>query len=274
MRASVETITPQQAAAYLRNARNIRKPNREKILKFAADLRADRWELNGESVKFVREADDDILVDGQNRLTAIIEAKKPARVVVVRDCAGADFIDVGEKRTLAQLLHARGLPYATAIASMIGNLYALREFMAQPERVQSPRPSHADRLALFDRYEKQLTRMAPEIHNRGLHWAAAIGAVLIEAKRPRGYAHAADDFLTCLATGALHEQTLSTVDACYKLREIQLANQRAKTRLSQRARLALIVKAWSYHRALMLMDGPLRFVETGPTAEPFPKFGS
>ena len=72
---SVETITPEKAVEYLRhNTNNYRKLSLATVSKYVAEIKAGRWQLNGETIVF---GEDGILKDGQHRLAAIAKAGKP-----------------------------------------------------------------------------------------------------------------------------------------------------------------------------------------------------
>lgn len=111
-------VTPELAQSWLAFNTGNRKPSRTKILRFAAAMKAGRWSLNGETVKF---SITGRLIDGQSRLRAIIEAKLP---VVIEVRAGLPDIaqqsmDAGELRkgshTLEMLGEGNPLELAAAL---------------------------------------------------------------------------------------------------------------------------------------------------------------
>ena len=104
----VESITPELAAEYLtHNSRNPRKTmNRSVIQKYADDIAAGLWELNGDSIVF---DEDGFLKNGQHRLCAIIKAGKPVRTIVVRGVSRDTKIwDTQYRRTITQNVNADG----------------------------------------------------------------------------------------------------------------------------------------------------------------------
>jgi hypothetical protein len=270
MKVAIEKIGPKRAIEYLRQSDNIRKPNRLKIANFRRDMKANRWEQNGESIKFYTNGKGEFLRDGQNRLHAIKDSKTTQDFVVVRDIDGSDYVDVGEKRTLAQLLHHDGVSYACNHAAAVSNLLAYDRFSTGQLDTYSSRPSHSDRIECFQKYRSRLTKIVPLVHNtKKLHWRAAISAVLVHGSCPSAYGAAKDEFLYYLSTG----EDLQQNDALYALREEMHETSRRRIRQTQRHRLALIVQAWNWHRSLQLMATAksLKFIETGPTAMKFPK---
>ena len=104
----VETITPEIARDYLsKNSRNPRKTmDRSVIRKYADDIEAGLWQLNGEAIIF---DEDGFLKNGQHRLCAVILANKPIRTLVVRG-VGREITtwDGQYRRTITQNVNAGG----------------------------------------------------------------------------------------------------------------------------------------------------------------------
>ena len=79
---TVENITPEKAREYLKtNTDNYRKISRAKAAIYAREMKAGKWELNGEGIMF---AEDGTLKNGQHRLAAILMAGIPVRMTVIR----------------------------------------------------------------------------------------------------------------------------------------------------------------------------------------------
>lgn len=120
LKMTVETITPEKAREYLKaNTKNYRKLSRSAIIRFADDMKAGRWELNGEPIVF---DENGVLKDGQHRLAAIIMANVSVKMAVTR---GVDekvtIYNYGNKRTVSQIVSAEGLEcnYTVAAAARI-----------------------------------------------------------------------------------------------------------------------------------------------------------
>ncbi len=76
-----ETITPEMARSYLASSPGNRTLRKGAIQRWAADAKAGRFMMNGETIKFDRHGK---LRDGHHRMHAIIEAGVAVRVLVVR----------------------------------------------------------------------------------------------------------------------------------------------------------------------------------------------
>jgi|SRR5215472_7612322 len=121
LHAETATLTPDRANHMLEGNVENRRPNEKIIASIESAIHADAWRLNGESVIV---SVDGTLNDGQNRLMAIVRARKAVRSIVV---FGAErhsrfTVDMGKGRTAGVILELRGVPYAARMGS-IANLY-------------------------------------------------------------------------------------------------------------------------------------------------------
>lgn len=111
-------VTPAIAKEWLA-LNHVNRPLREKLVKANADaMRAGLWQMNGEAVKFNISGH---LVDGQHRLTALVDADVTLPMLVVwnvPDEAQAT-MDAGAKRSLADQLHLEGVSATTQTAAVI-----------------------------------------------------------------------------------------------------------------------------------------------------------
>lgn len=118
---TVEVVTPALAHEWLGLNINNRRIDKDDITRYARDMTEGRWRITGESIKF---SWDGNLLDGQNRLRAVIRADVKVPMLVVRglDPKSQLNMDSGRKRTVANALTMQGERWATnlaALASMI-----------------------------------------------------------------------------------------------------------------------------------------------------------
>ena len=113
---TVETITPEMAKDYLKhNTDNYRKLSRTTVYKYAAEMKAGRWELNGEGIQFDESGK---LKNGQHRLAAILVANVPVKMAVIRGVSDSvSVFDSGSNRTVVQIANARDLDVSTTEAA-------------------------------------------------------------------------------------------------------------------------------------------------------------
>ena len=108
-----ERITPETAQKYLeKNTNNYRKMNLTRVSCYATDMKAGKWQYNGEGIKFAKNG---ILLDGQHRLAAIVKAGVPVDMLVIRDIEdNVNVYDIGSSRSLAMILQEGNTLVATA----------------------------------------------------------------------------------------------------------------------------------------------------------------
>jgi hypothetical protein len=106
--ASVSLIDPVTAQSYLdKNFDNNRDKSREHINELAKEMKNNLFEISCDAIGF------DVtgrLINGQHRLTAVVESGTPQPFVVIRGLPSktAQLIDVGKKRTMAQRITIGG----------------------------------------------------------------------------------------------------------------------------------------------------------------------
>lgn len=121
MNFTIETITPEKASEYLKKNICNRAMSPTYIKRYAKDMKQGNWTSNGVPIIFDA---DGILVDGQQRLHAIIEAGIPVEMVVCRGVGIDAFmtIDCGRHRNLGQLIsRKRGKHYNLVAAAALAN---------------------------------------------------------------------------------------------------------------------------------------------------------
>lgn len=115
-RAAFVWVDPTIASRWLeRNDRN-RVIQDQTVARYARDMDACNWVFTGEAVKF---ADDGRLLDGQQRLTAIVATGCTILMLVVRglDSDAQKVMDTGRKRTAGDALHMDGHANYNALAA-------------------------------------------------------------------------------------------------------------------------------------------------------------
>lgn len=138
-RAELVTVTPELAEEWLgKNTRN-RPLRHAKIDQYARDMAAGRWQVTGEAIKF---GTDGRLLDGQNRLHAVIKSGATVQLLVVYGVnpSAQDVMDSGAARAASDALAMAGVSNATRVAA------AARVAMAMEDRVsiQSARYTHSE----------------------------------------------------------------------------------------------------------------------------------
>ena len=119
---SEELVTPELAAEYLAKNPHNRKIKQGRILGYADQMKQGKWRANGDSLKFGKSGN---LLDGQNRLHAVILAGVPVLFLVARGIEDIDqkTMDIGCQRSLLDLLVVEGEKARSTLAATIRALY-------------------------------------------------------------------------------------------------------------------------------------------------------
>ena len=117
-----EIITPQRAEALLANNLHNRKLSKTLVSQYTQLMQRGEWRFNGDAIRMTS---DGILIDGQHRLTAIVESGIPQPYVIIRGLDAASFktIDAGKKRSTGDMLSIAG--YKGAVAGLAAGARAM-----------------------------------------------------------------------------------------------------------------------------------------------------
>ena len=119
----VVVITPAEAAEILRTKNKVNRAiDRRLVARLAASMKAGEWKVNGECIVF---APDGTLLDGQNRLSAIVKSGVAITTCVmynVPEDARAT-MDSGKKRTAADVLRFMGYKNSNIMAPIVRLAY-------------------------------------------------------------------------------------------------------------------------------------------------------
>jgi hypothetical protein len=122
VRSKVQSITPRKAAEYLERNTTNRPLSKRTVREFAEAMRRGEWRVTHQGIAFDTNG---VLVDGQHRLAAIVEADIPVEVTVFTDVAeGAfDVLDTGKRRNAADVLAIEGEKSAVMLAAMVRTVW-------------------------------------------------------------------------------------------------------------------------------------------------------
>jgi hypothetical protein len=142
----VINMTPELASHYLSNNPTNRPVSRARIIQFAAMMANGQWALNGETVVISATGR---LLDGQHRLAAVVEHGHAVPMLVATGALDSTFstIDIGAKRSAADILSISGFRNVNILGAAAGTIYRL--FHGLGGNVSVPPPSI---LAVAERY--------------------------------------------------------------------------------------------------------------------------
>lgn len=261
LQAKVVSVTPEMAAEMLtRNTGNFRPMDKYRVRKYAADMAASKWHLNGETIKV---SADGTILDGQHRLSAIVLSGVTVRILIVSGVeSSAAAIDRGRPRTVGQWLRHENIKNANTVASAAKLVLAHDRGLWSKSsfQVDEIRDTEIIEFALANNHRlqevmdacKHQTKIVPLTH------LTAVGYV---GTRNVGVDHPmATWFFEALRNGT----DLGEHDPVLHLRN-RAANQTASSKLTKWSKRMLLTMAWN-KTALgePCTKSGMRIVTTGP----------
>lgn len=235
MNIELRTITPEMSAHFLSKNTNNRKITEKNVTAIAHALYRGEWALNGETIKFDHDGN---VIDGQHRLMACVRTGIPFQSYVVNNLPPESFttIDIGSKRTAADILSIHHAPNSTNIASIAkcyiearhNKGWALSRLRATNEQILAEYKTNPEL------YQK-LAGLYQHISKFANTSFMAICKSAIEIYGDRWL----ESTISKIKTG----QNLEHGDPCLALREWAINNKDKKTRSSSRAIYVKAVKA-------------------------------
>ena len=169
-------MTPRAAREILdRNTRN-RSMRADYVRKLGAAMERGEWSVNGEPIQI---AEDGTLLNGQHRLSAVVESGVSVPMLVVRGLPRTAqwTMDAGTRRNLSDVLALHGQIDTANLGAMLGLLhrYRIGERLDNTGRT-APTPKEA--LALLEREQKLTDYLPLGRKTRAVGMRVSVAAVL------------------------------------------------------------------------------------------------
>lgn len=122
MRSRVQTITPAKAAEMLAANTTNRPLSRAVVRNYADAMARGDWMVTHQGIAFDANG---VLVDGQHRLAAVVEADIPVEMTVFTDVDEGTFdvLDTGKRRNAADVLAIEGEKASPTLAAMVRTVW-------------------------------------------------------------------------------------------------------------------------------------------------------
>jgi hypothetical protein len=122
VRSKVQTLTPSKAAELLEANTSNRPVSRSVVRAFAEAMRRGEWVVTHQGIAFDVNG---VLIDGQHRLAAIVEAGTPVEMTVFSDVVEGTFdvLDTGKRRNAADVLAIDGEKSSMMLAAMVRTVW-------------------------------------------------------------------------------------------------------------------------------------------------------
>jgi hypothetical protein len=258
----IEQITPERASEILSRNEGNRRIASAVLDKYARDMQAGNWALNGQTIKLGKSGR---LLDGQHRCAAAIKAGRGFDAIVVEglDDNVFDTFDLGARRAIGDILIDRHEQNTSTLAATLRQLWLLNNGLLQYRAVS---PTVSELLDTLDRHPaiRDSVRLSGRIRDV---IAPSIGCALhyLFSRVDRAKA---DEFTFPLGDG-LHLNDMG--NPIWKVRK-RLQDDRAsrKREMSDAEKAAIVIKAWNaFFRGESV--GALKWQNAGPRKEDFPQ---
>ncbi|MEZ7006858.1 hypothetical protein [Streptomyces sp. AD55] len=240
----VVEVTPEIAAVFLSRASVNRRLDKGRVNALADAIVRGEWKLTHQGIAF---DEDGLLLDGQHRLHAIIEAKTPVEMLVFNGLAKDVFpvLDTGKRRSAADTLLSTGAKYLPLLSSTIRHVILFKAMPNDSWSGSRAFVSNEQILSAYnddkDRYREAVT-IGRELskHLFASQTAVAVGFFLTTEAAP---AAEIDEWTSGLKSGA----SLEAGDARLTLREVPRETQKrgSKRRMRVRDQVSIYIKAWN-----------------------------
>lgn len=192
-------VTPEIAALWLkRNLPQNRPIDSHTLSLIKTEMQKEQFLINGASICFNLEG---YLIDGQKRLTAMVETGMPKWLLVGFDLGekAVHTIDRGKPRTPADSLHISGEVNSTVLAAMLATM---RDLMRDERRVDTRKRSNLDLLEEINLYPgiREYAKLVPKFS--GFSQPSTIAAFCYRVSMIEGATEDAAEFKEGLVTGA------------------------------------------------------------------------
>ena len=259
-------MTPEYAKELLKKNSSNRKIRRSLVVKIRQDIEDQRWHLTHQPIAIDHAG---CILDGQHRLTAIVEAGKSVPLMLATDCNQETMIaiDTGNTRSVGDILTISGTKNA-ALKAAIVKLY--RSYYDHPNLLWSGRNVYSvqaideeiSKIKDFDFY-LYLAKKASRDFNQLI--ASALAAFMLVAVDCGYPVETIEEFVYQLSTG----QGTSPGDPVYAYRQYLINSTKNKYIQSKRTQrlIADFIKVFNSH----ISNSEVRKYHP-PSLPPMPKF--
>jgi hypothetical protein len=241
------SVTPEIAAAMLAANTHNRNPKRQ-LRQYAEDMRSGAW--RHEACDPLRFSSEGVLLDGQNRLMAVIESGCTIPFLVVRGLSPETqtVMDSGVSRTLSDVLNLNGEDHHQALAAVTRLAW---DWNRGPGSLFKGKASNSQLLKFLDENPELREYSGQMVKGTGAacHLPPAIVGVLWWRFRQID-SDDADHFFSRLASETGHQETEPIYELRRTLKNANDGGVRGRRGLVNRTWLmAVTIKAWNAYRA-------------------------
>jgi len=260
-----ELITPKVAERLLEHNEHNRKLASPRVLMYANDMLLGRWKQDtGETIKISPEGR---LLDGQNRLNAVIKSKTPIYFHVAYNVPDDvfDVIDTGKLRNASDVFTIEKIAFSTCLPSIITAYEALNAGGGETSRQKNLKPTNKMLLDIYYSREKYWQSTVLKTQNWYVSFAKIIAPSIIGGMYSIFYdinELDAEKFMNQLCNGYSIEN-----NAIILLRKKLMSDKIGIKKMGIYQKNAYIIKTWNCYRK----KETIKILKFDMTNEEFPK---
>ena len=242
MNTEMRVVTPRIAGEMLRRNPNNRKCKERHVKFLKGQMLSGAWVFDGQPLRFTESG---ALLDGQHRLTAIVESNTSQEFLIVSGIDSESFkvMDTGKNRSGADCFHIKGLDYSIDLAAAIKMIINIKD---NTFRGGNNGVTNAQLLEWYDnnpeildiiKKSSVLNKAFSSIMSRS--WIASLMFIFSQKNLEQS-----EVFMHKLCYGL----DLSVNSPIYVLRKKLTEDKISTAKLPAKDRIAIIIKAWNLHR--------------------------
>lgn len=240
---SLELVTPEIAEQWLTKNTHNRRQRESGKEKYARDMESDAWIENGDAIRFAK---DGTLLDGQHRLSAIVESGVAITLLVVRglDRSAQKTMDSGIIRPTADAFEFESIPHSKTAAAITRRILMWQNGV-RANAGGSFQPSKTELLDAWrtDPIIRAASEAAVQMKGRKQIPASIIGLTWWL------FAQIDSDQCATFWYGLYSGSDLSANDPIHVVRERIIRQNAQPGRIPESIYLAWVIKAWNLWRA-------------------------
>lgn len=259
-------ITPSIARELLESNLTNRRLRREVVLVYSRDIKNGKWKQDtGELIKISKE---NVLLDGQHRLHAVIEANTPVFFHIAKDVDDSvfDVLDTGKMRGGADTLQVQGIKHYSRVSSIITGYNVLKTGNSNFTASRASRLTNQDILKIHNERPEFWQEACKKSDSWYNHFSKIISYSTIGSFYSLFYdinPNDADLFFDQLCINSVFPKQSSIISLSKKLVDDRISNKK----MTQYYRNAYILKAWNAFRK----SKELKILNFNPEKEEYPK---
>lgn len=242
-------VTPQAAKDLLSMNTSNRAVREQRVVRYANDMLSGKWKRG--TFELIKVSKDGRIIDGQHRIMAVVKCNVSVYLQFIFnvDDSVFDVLDTGATRNASDIFKIEGVKNEAIIPSIITTYYTLMSGMMVSRsegRLAQARLSNHEILAEYQKNPEYWQDVARRTHS----WYSSFKTVVTPSLIGGLYSYlmqrnedGANRFMTQLTTGMGLESNMIGL-----LRNKLIEDKLAKYKMTQREKIALIIKTWNYYR--------------------------